>query len=253
MFCIPCCKKKIKIPDNSNHWEPIYHRTLQPSYIYHFGSDFITKINKGTSIMISSFAPVGLKQCYDFLKVNNMIDKYYVACPVYWHADIMMDTQLAVTGSCLIGESNIECVAREVAEELGLIVSQSNKLHEIHTSLTHYQSPLITEQNEITELTEITEITDLNDKLMKKQNESKVVDVLYQSYVLDASSGRPYDKKIDKFIIGTDNKSKKIQVVVVGKLSDLSRILKNIADRPHSSDSESIRSIRLLSLKEFYL
>lgn len=252
MFCIPCCKKKLKIPDNTNHWEPFYHRTLYTSYIYNFGDDFITKIDKGTSLMISSFAPIGLKQCYNFLKNNKMINNYYVVCPVYWNTDVdmMMDSQLAVTGSCLIGESNIKCVTREVAEELGIVVPQWHKLYEIHTTLTYQTHLIATTKFEITKQTENIE---LNDQLINQQNKSNFVDILYQSYVLDASSGRPYDKIIDKFVIGTDDKSKKIQVVVVGKLSDLSRILKNIVDRPLSSDSESIRSIRLLSLKEFYL
>lgn len=253
MLCIPCCKKKIKIPDDNNYWDPIYHRTLQPSYIFHFGNDFITKIDKGSTIMISSFAPNGLQQCYNFLKFNKMINEYYVACPVYWnaYADIMMDTQLAVTGSCLIGESIIKCVIREVAEELGIVVPHANTLNEIYTTSKQYPAPLIDIQKIKT--TKETEITELNNKFIKKENKSKFHDTMYHSYVLDASSGRPYNKITDKLSTGTDDKSKKIQVVVVGKLPDLLHILKNIVDRPPSSDSESIKSVRLLSLKEFYL
>jgi len=243
MFCVSCCyKKKLKIPNDNDSWNPIYHKTLHKSYLYNFADREIIDIKKSTTIMISSFGPTGLKQCYDFVSGKKIINEYYVMCPVYWSFDVMMDTQLAVTGSCFINENKTDCVAREVAEELGVISPQYDGLFEIHSVVDSL--PVIKSTSNYA--------SNLVNPILKTTDSIKFIDVTYYSYVLDVSNGRAYDSKRDIFASGRDDKSKKIQVVVIGKLDKLLNIINCISDRPHSTDSDSIKSIRLLSLREFF-
>lgn len=241
MSCFPCRKKKIKIPCDVDSWSPFYHKTLCKSYLYNFLTRETTEIKKSTTIVISSFGPLGLEHCYDFLKNYCKTDDYYVVCPVYWNFDQMMDSQLAVTGSCLVGEDKADSVMREVAEELGIVTSCMDNLHHICFSNDCYKINKISNDT-----------TDISKSFLNISNQHVYIDTTYYSYILDVSDGNAYSSKLNKFSNEKNDKFRKVQVVVVGKIKNLLNIIHNISERAPATDNYSIRSIRLISLKEFF-
>ena len=62
---------------------------------------------------------------------------------------------------------------------------------------------------------------------------------------------RSYDPNIDRFNIGYDDKYRKIQIIVFGNFYDIKYILERIKYRHYSNDGMKIKSIRIISLKEF--
>lgn len=213
-MCFCKCDNKLKIPSDELDWNPFSYKTRYTSYVYSFDSKVFRDIDPKSIIDISSFGPNGLKNAYEnILKSKKFLRYYYVVCPTYWDSEVMQDTQLAVTGSCLFGEDTDNAVGREIAEELGISVD-IGKLKHIH-------------------------------KYINKKG------IVYNTFILDASYGRAYDKKHDKLAVGKDDPVEKIQVVVIGRIDKIRQIVESISDRPYSSDSRKIRSLRLLSLSEF--
>ena len=241
MCCLPCFKemKKLHIPSDEIDWVPFYYKTQHKSYIYTFDTHIIEEVKAGTKISISSFGPPGLKQCYDYLKSRNMINDCYVVCPTYWNLDEMMDTQLAVTGSCLSnGESFLDCAIREVAEELSIVMSRGGKIYKIHEHNDNYYSDHYLKKESV----------DFSNPLIQT-GKREIVDITYHTYLFDVSNAKAFDSTIHKLSKGKDDNLKKSQVVVAGSLPNLLDIFKKNKDKAYPSDS--IKSIRLISLSEF--
>lgn len=211
-----CCNTKLKIP-NSNFYYPSFNHELKyESFIFNFSTKTVSPVPPNTIVEFSSFGLAGLSDSYDNIKKLKNIKDVYILCPVYWQKNERKDTQLAVTGTNIIGENYDDCVIREIAEELGVTVSK------------YY-------------------LNYMNTKIDNGNNEKKRTIL---NYNVNLSYTRPYDP-YDKFYIGKDDFSKKIQVVPFGDLSNLLNLIKKITLRPYSDDIKLIREIRLISLKEF--
>jgi 8-oxo-dGTP pyrophosphatase MutT (NUDIX family) len=236
---ISCClnaqNKKIKIPEETNtSWSPQVgtenYELSYNSYLFNFNTN-TTELLKPQTVEFSSFALKGLNMAYQEIfhtysstlyknKIcgyeirGDIYQDYYVVCPVYSdkNTKILLDTQLAVTGTCYKGEDEILAIARELAEEIGITVKK-DKLIKITTFIGY------------------------------KRTET--------TYITDVSSASAFNSKVDMISSGTDDKSRKVQAVVMGKLGDLIRLYSSVYDRPPSDDIQTIRHIRFISLKEF--
>ena len=208
-----CCGS-VKICEK-NYYYPSYRTKFNyNSYIYNFYDPNLYLIKCGTSIEISSFGLYGLKKSYAYIKkyYENFKD-LYILCPVYWHDKYMKDTQLAVTGKCLNGESFAHGTQREITEELGIFVP-----------------------------------TDSLNLISTQQHDNSCI---VHNYIANVNTSLPFNPNTNRFGVGYDNKYKKIQVVVFGNLYDIKKILENIKYRHYSNDGVKIKSIRIISLKEF--
>lgn len=199
--------------------------TKYKSYLFNFNTNIIESVKIGTFIKFSKCALHGLNNTYRKIKCLYNEDEYYVVCPVYVSkkSNKILDTQLSVTGKCQLEENEICATVREIQEELGITTN-----------------PL-----EI-QLCSNTIVFDENNKNNCKKKYRKE-----SSFFVDISNSRPYDPKLDMFIRKKDNKQKKIQVVVFGKLNNILEMFEKVINRPDSHDIETIRFLRILSLKEF--
>lgn len=216
---IPLRLQKINIPDGKNK-NPFRHMMKYKSYLHSFDTNKTEIINRNTEIEFSSFALFGLLDSYITIK-NNLSEKikeYYVVCPVYIDKESgkILDTQLAVTGTCYYNEDEYITVSREVSEEVGLFCDKSI-IHQI----------VISENNNKTKRKECT-------------------------FICDITNATYFDKNINIFTQGIDDKTKKIQVVLFGKIDNLLEIYKNVKNRPLSNDFDTIRYVRFISMKEFF-
>jgi hypothetical protein len=213
-----CCGS-VKILEK-NYYYPSYRTKFNyNSYIYNFYDPNLYLVKPKSSIEISSFGLYGLKQAYEYIKIHyEDFKNLYVLCPVYWHNSYMKDTQLAVTGKCLNTETFGQGAQREVAEELGIFIPEPS----------------------------------LN-LISSKQcdNESIIYNYISNINITNINNCRPFSPNIDRFNIGYDNKYKKIQIVVFGNFHDIKNILEKIKYRHYSNDGVKIKSIRIISLKEF--
>lgn len=213
-----CCGS-VKVLEK-HYYYPSYRTKFHfNSYIYNFYNPRLYLIEPNNSIEISSFGLNGLKQAYTYIKkyYENFKD-LYVLCPVYWHGKYMKDTQLAVTGKCLNRESFSQGAQREIAEELGIFIPEQS----------------------------------LN-LISSKQcdNSSIIYNYIANINTTNINNCRPFNPITDRFDIGHDNKYKKIQIVVFGNFYDIKNILEKIKYRHYSNDGIKIKSIRIISLKEF--
>lgn len=213
--------KKIDIPSPNKKKGTFFHTTKHKSFLFDFGTKKIEQINKLSTIEFSNCTLEGLQKTYEELvsPISRMtnINDYYVVCPVYINkkTKLIRDTQLAVTGNCKTNEDELNGVIREIQEELGITCNKSNAV-------------LIT-----------------SNCTGRK---------LEQSFIINASNARYFDPKIDSSNENEnrgDDKSKKIQVVVCGKLTNLLNIYKNVINRPESNDIETIKFVRFVSILEF--
>lgn len=211
--------KKIELPDDTmGKWTPSIGTTKYQlrykSYLYSFQAKQISLIHQ-SSIEFSNFALHGLKIGYNkILSTYKKQKDIYVVCPVYCNANTgaLLDTQLAITGTCYKDEPDDLATVREIAEEVGVIINK-NMLEKIHDNIT------------------------------QKRTEA--------TYIIDISKSRAFDPKIDHFEMGQDDKSRKVQIILVGKFDDLVRLYSSVYNRPISDDYETIKHVRFLSLKEF--
>lgn len=236
---ISCClntqKEKIRIPEDTKApWSPQVgtenYKLSYDSYLFNFNTK-TTELLKPQTVEISRFALKGLSgayqeifdaYCFTLYKKRicgyeirgDTLQDYYVVCPVYSDKNTkkLLDTQLAVTGTCYKGEDEILAIARELAEEIGITVKKDKFI-------------------------KITSVTG------SKRTET--------TYIADASSASAFNPKVDMISSGTDDKSRKVQAVVMGKLEDLIILYSNVYDRPPSDDLQTIRHVRFISLKEF--
>lgn len=208
-----CCGS-VKVLEKSYYYPSYRTKFNFNSYIYNFYDPNLYLIEPGNSIEISAYGLYGLKQAYDYIKkCYDDFKNLYVLCPVYWHDKYMKDTQLAVTGSCLNRELFSQAAQREVAEELGILLPEQS-LHLISTRQCDNGS-------------------------------------IIHNYISNINICRPFSPNIDRFDIGYDNKYKKIQIVVFGNYFDIKNVLEKIKYRHYSNDGLKIKSIRIISLKEF--
>lgn len=193
-----------------------YNTTKFLSYLFNFDTGRIEPVEAGTQIEFSKCSFYGLDDAYKEILKNHhqSSDKYYVVCPVYTSKSTkkMMDTQLSVTGKCHNNENEIAASVREIQEEIGITVN----INKIKLCLAHNSGKSV-------ETTFITDITDC----------------------------KHFDPKNDIIFNGTDDKLKKIQVILYGKIENLLKIFSNVFNRPESNDIETIRFIRFLSINEF--
>lgn len=206
---------KLTIPEASKKRGTFTHTTRFTSYLFHFDTKHMEHIQHGTQIVISKCSLSGLDNAYK-TTLNNCFheDNYYVVCPVYTSKSTkkMLDTQLSVTGKCYKNENDVLATIREIQEELG-ITTNVNKVRRCGIKKTGLK--------------------------------------IETSFVADVSDSRHFDPKYDIIPHGKDDKTKKIQVVVCGKIENLLNMYANVFNRPESNDLETIRFVRIMSLKEF--
>ena len=231
-ICGPCdsclnVQLKISIPNDTNIKEPttqnfcsFFHTLNHQSYLFEFTTRQITQIESGCKVEFSNFALSGLKESYNFVKKkmshNCKLKDCFVACPVYADPKTgqILDTQLAITGTCYKNEDYLPATLRELSEEIGIVLANPNKLRQIKS----FSGPKRTEV----------------------------------SYIANISGARCFNSNVDRIISGTDDKTKKVQVVVYGTISDLLGLYENIHERPESDDLLTIRYVRFINLKEFF-
>jgi hypothetical protein len=202
-------------PETTKKKRTFNYTTRYVSFIFNFDTRQIKKIECGTQIEVSKCTLHGINNAYKTLTNNYLLtDEYYVVCPIYFSKSSkrMLDTQLSVTGKCQYGENEVFGTIREIQEELG-ITCNINKI------------ACCTSRNSTTK----TETT----------------------FIADVTDGKYFDPKRDCVTKNRDDKTKRIQVVVYGKINNLLNMYSNILNRPESNDIETIRHIRILSLKEF--
>lgn len=225
MGCVNYCFKnrKLELPvDTIGVWNPNLGTSQQKltyeSYLFNFNSKQIEIVSSGTTVEFSNFALHNMQRAYNYVKQHykKSYGNYYVVCPVYCDpkSGKLLDTQFSVTGTCYKGENEILAAKRELSEEIGVkIVKQSDI------------------------------------KLISEHIGQKRVET---TYFTDISNARAFDAKLDIFSDGKDDKSKKIQIIVVGDLANLKRIYSTVYERPPSDDLQTIRHVRFISLKEFF-
>lgn len=226
MGCINSCFKikehgKLILPDDTiGVWTPelgTSHQILTyESYLFDFNNKTIERVFPETTIEFSNFALHGMRTTYEYIKKNykHLINSYYVVCPVYCEHKRLLDTQFSITGTCYKGEDEMLTAKREIAEEIGVTVFKQNSIQ----LMLNHTTPKRTET----------------------------------SFLVDISKERAFDPKLDVISEGKDDKSRKIQVVIIGELNNLKRIYSTVYDRPPSDDLQTIRHVRFISLKEFF-
>lgn len=218
---------KIKIPKPSKKKGVFAHTTKFSSYMFNFDTKQIEHVKHGTSIEFSKCSLNGLDSAYTNI-INNLInnsknaksiENYYVVCPIYSSKSTkkMLDTQLAVTGKCYFNEKETFTAIREIQEELG-ISCNSNTIKLCVMSHSKMSNNGIK-----------TEAT----------------------FTVDVSDSRHFDPKKDCVYKGHDDRTRRVQIVVWGKLDNLLNMYTKIFNRPESNDLETIRFVRIVSLLEF--
>lgn len=225
--------------------------TKRLSYLFRFDSSnhailpTVETIDREHAIWLSSHKLSGFDNVIG--KINR---DHYVICVVYFKYGRMQDTQLGITGSLMkkkphvspeIGKppglpdlpilhENIEFGAvREGAEEIGLFFDESKLLNK-----THARHPT------------------------KKARQYQDV----YTYTIDVEHCQPYSpdvhSKAPELECTTengweDNRSKKVQIIVHGKLDKLLEMTAQITQRIPSNDLASIQGIRLMHQQDVYL
>lgn len=206
---------KIAIPEPSKKKGTFTHTTRSVSYLFNFDTKQIERIDPCTQIEFSKCSSSGLHLAYSLiLNKYTRLNNYYIACPIYVskRTKRILDTQLSVTGKCHFAENDIAAASREIQEELG-ITCNLEKLNLCST----FSNGIKTES----------------------------------TFIADVSDSRGFDPKRDCIIRGHDDRTRKIQAVICGKLDSLLNMYAKIFNRPESNDLETIRYVRLVSLKEF--
>jgi len=200
-----------RLTDNGNNFK---YYLRNKSYIFDFETKNIKLINE-TFIEISGFKLNGLKKAYTkILSKHGLCNDIYIVCPLYNDVTTnkLLDTQLSITGTCYVDENMMDTSIREVAEEIGIIIDK-DKVEEIETK------------------------TNIN------RSES--------TYIIDIQNSKSFDINKNNFECGVDDKSRKIQIIVYGKLNDLIKTYEKVNNRPLSKESDTIKHLRFIPLKEF--
>lgn len=228
---------KLMIPTGTKKRGTFLHSTKNISYIFNFDSFTIETVKDGTVIKFSKCVLKGLADVYkniidkfdqsDQSNQDYQLSKYYVVCPVYTSKSTknILDTQLSVTGKSKIKEPDHLAVIREVQEELGISVNPMKIEHCYFSRGSYYDN-------------------NQNRKKYKKY-------ITESSYCVDISDSHPFNPKLDVVFKNDDDKLRKIQVVLYGKLENILNLYSKIFNRPDSNDIESIRFVRIISLEEF--
>ena len=137
------------------------------------------------------------------------LEKQFVLCPQYFDTETggIADVQFTVTGTMAEKENPLDSVVRELAEEVGLIVSRD----QIETSAYRMAGKNASVQNYLCQLT---------------QN-SKVV---------------PFAKSLMKPTKEKDVRGKKIQVLVFGEFDFLASLAEKISEPLYSRDTDPTAS-----------
>lgn len=229
MGCVNSCfdikpNKKLILPNNDTLTPQISklktstQKLSYGSYLYSFDSNKLEYCHPDITVEFSGFGFKGIIEAYDIIREKYIGSNYayYVVCPVYYDkkGGKILDTQFSITGTCHINEIDMFAVTREITEEIGITICNKNSMQSI-----------------------------IN---ISDQNRS------VKTYFVDITNERAFDSKIDEIYSGKDDKSKKIQVVVIGEINSLKKIYSNVRDRPLSDDLASIRYVRFISIKEFF-
>jgi hypothetical protein len=227
------------------------YTTRRLSYLYRFDKSnhsiipTIETLDKGTSILLSTHKLTGFDSV-----IGRIPRDHYVICLVYFKGDDMKDTQLGTTGSLMKKNPNIPAdlekppglpdlmplyentefgAVREVAEEIGIFIDKSsllNKTHARHPTRRHGQYQDV-----------YTYTVDVSNCM---------------PYSPDAHSSSP-ELECTGENGWTDNRSKKVQILVHGELTELIEIVEQIKNRIPSNDLDSIKGLRLLHQQDVYL
>ncbi len=206
--------QKLIIPEPTKKKGTFSYTTKYVSYIFNFNTKQIDRVECGTIIEFSKCSLNGLDMAYRET-INNYIKyNYYIACPIYTskRTKRMLDTQLSVTGKCYVNEDELFASIREIQEEIG-ITCNIQKI-----------------------------------KLCTSKNNGIKTET---TFIADVSDSRHFDPKKDCVGKGYDDRKRKIQVVVCGKLDSLLNMYSKIFNRPESNDLETIKFVRFISLWEF--
>lgn len=228
MGCIESCfridtSKKLTLPNSpSNAWNAKLGYTTQTllhsSYLFNFNTKKLEKYKSGIKVQFSNFVLSGIKSAYDNIKDNyeKFKNSYYVVCPVYSDnvTKKILDTQFSVTGTCFNNETELFATKREISEEIGVTVCNNSAIILVSNFFN------------------------------QKRRE--------YTFIADITNERAFDPKLDSVNDGKDDKSKKIQVIVIGEINNLKRIYSNVYNRPPSDDLETIKHLRFVSLKDFF-
>ena len=193
------------------------HKTKYPSYLFNFDNRLIEYHNGENLIEFNNTLFYKLETTLkNIIKENPDVENYYIICPVYVSKTTkqILDTQLTVTGKCHKNENEFETTIREIQEELGITtINGSNNI--------------------------------LFNNTLKYGNKTE------SSFVIDISESKHFDPKQDMVVRGKDDNYKKIRVIVCGNIEKILEMYKNIYNRPESNDIETIKFVRIISLKEF--
>lgn len=225
--CGSCMKPpKIAIPEDptknvGNGFSTFFNVLNHPSYLFEFDTRRTIRFDPDQKVEFSNFALNGLASSYrtiaDSKKTfcgHNFAD-CYIACPVYADPKTgkIQDTQLAVTGTCYKDEDYLKAITRELSEEIGIVAQEQN----------------------------VVKISS-----MTGQKRTEV------SYIVNISGAKCFNSRIDSVSTGTDDKTKKVQIVVYGSIGDLLKLYTTVSERPDSDDLLTIKYVRFVSLKEFF-
>jgi len=191
-------------------------KTTNLSFLFIFDTKELREVPIGSTITCSWFSLNNGNIIYNALHdlYKNQLNEYYVVCPVYINKQTkeMLDCQLSITGKCHIKEHEKQAVIREIQEEIGITCEQENVV-KIETTSIYRKEKL---------------------------------------FMVNVTKSRKFDPNNDIVHTGNDDKHKKIQAVIYGKIYDLLKIYMDVFERPESDDIETIRYIRLISLAEFF-
>jgi ADP-ribose pyrophosphatase YjhB (NUDIX family) len=174
------------------------------SFYKSFISTSLTKVETRTLFSNHCIDSQGLKKAYSMINDSNNT----VLLPVYHTTqnNDIVDTQMSITGSCKRYESFDAAAIREIKEEIGL-------------------SP---------ELLQLICTESLGKKRNKHQLQTYITDA--NTCVLHSEQEQEQDKcSVTNF--PSDDKKRKVQIIVYGRIDPLLRIAETINHRPPSHDN----------------
>lgn len=149
----------------------------------------------------------------------------YVAGPLYGADGVHRDAQVAITGKPRIGESDIAGVQRELAEEIGLTISDTRRLRQICAPTPDSFGRICTTYAvNVRHCAKLTE-----DELLRMTSSTCAAGA--------ASTATP-----------ADDTSRRVQLILYGVKHDFNRILSGLRGHKSALDAESIIGVALTSL-----
>lgn len=224
--------------------------TKRTSYLYRFDQSnqaiipTAEIIDNGQQLWLSSHKLAGFDNV-----IGNINHDHYVLCVVYFKYGRMQDTQLGITGSLMkkipvisiIDKptrlpnlptlyENIELGSvREGAEESGLFFDKSNLSNKFHAR--HPTKKIGQYQDVYTSTIDIEHCKPYSPDLHLETPELECTD----------ENG------------WTDDRSKKVQIIIHGDLPKLMEMVEQISHRVASNDLTSIQGIRLMHQQDVYM